>query len=326
MDPFATRTLGSTGVRVTALGLGTGPLGGWPTAVSREQAAGTLQRAWDSGIRYFDTAPMYGHGLSEEHVGAALAARPRSEFTLSTKIGRLLVEGEVKETLFEGIPDRFIELDYSYDGAIRSLEESRSRLGIDTIDIALIHDPDDHPDEALAGAYQALADLRADGVIRAVGLGMNWSGPLARFIEAGDFDCVLCAGRYTILEQDSLDDLLPAALARNVSVIAAGVYNSGLLIEPGPRSTYNYEPAPPGLIDRALAIKAVCDDFGVPLRAAAVQFPLAHPAVATVITGSRTADEVDDTIRNARLSIPPGLWSTLQERGLLREDAPVPAP
>src|SRR5579872_1509241 len=140
MDPFATRTLGSTGVRVTALGLGTGPLGGWPTAVSREQAAGTLQRAWDSGIRYFDTAPMYGHGLSEEHVGAALAARPRSEFTLSTKIGRLLVEGEVKETLFEGIPDRFIELDYLYDGAIRSLEESRARLGIDTIDIALIHD------------------------------------------------------------------------------------------------------------------------------------------------------------------------------------------
>lgn len=323
-DPLERRRLGETDVEVTALGLGTGPLGGWPTAVSRQQAAATLEAAWAAGLRYFDTAPMYGHGLSEENVGISLSDRPRSDFVLSSKVGRLLIEGAVRETLFAGIPDRYIEYDYSYEGTRRSLADSKQRLCGLLPDIALIHDPDDQFDEALDGAYRALVDLRAEGAIRAIGLGMNWSRPLAQFIEAESFDCVLCAGRYTLLEQDSLDDLLPIATDRHVSVIAAGVFNSGLLINPGPDSTYNYEPAPPTIVERALALRAVCDSFEVPLRAAALQFPLAHPAVATVITGSRTPDEVHDTISMARLPIPDGLWQTLKDRDLLRSDAPVP--
>ena len=176
----------------------------------------------------------------------------------------------------------------------------------------------------MLGAYRALADLRKDGVLSAIGVGMNWSGPLARFVSEGEFDCMLCAGRYSLLEQDSLDDLLPIALDRSVSVILGGAFNSGLLIAPGPGSTYNYAPAPPELIDRAQQLEATCREFAVPLRAAALQFALAHPAVSTVVVGARTAAEVNDTLSLCATPVPTDLWEALRRRGLLREDAPTP--
>jgi D-threo-aldose 1-dehydrogenase len=324
VDPFRTRPLGTTTLRVPQFGLGTAPLGGWPTAVPATQALTTIERAWQAGVRHFDTAPLYGHGLSEEHLGNLLPSLPRGQFVVSTKVGRLLVDGPPGETLFEGIPQRQVVMDFSYAAALASLESSRVRLGLDRVDIALIHDPEERHEEAMRGACQALADLRRDGVLSAIGVGMNWSAPLARFVSEGDFDCMLCAGRYTLLEQDALDDLLPIALERSVSVILGGVFNSGLLVAPGPSSTYNYAPAPQQLIDRAQQLEAVCRDFDVPLRAAALQFPLAHPAVTTLVVGARTPAEVDDTLSLFTVPVPADLWVALKHRGLLRDDAPVP--
>ena len=324
IDPFQTSPLGTTDLCVPKLGLGTFPLGGWPTAVPETQALDTIERAWQSGIRYYDTAPFYGHGLSEEYLGRLLPSVPRHQFLVSTKVGRVLVDGPPGETLFEGIPQRQVVPDLSYSAALASLEGSRARLGLDRIDVALVHDPEGRHDEAMHGAYRALVDLRKDGVVSAIGVGMNWSGPLARFASEGDFDCMLCAGRYSLLEQNSLDDLLPIALERSMSLILGGVFNSGLLIAPGPRSTYNYAPAPPELIDRARQLETICRDFDVPLRAAALQFVLAHPAVTTVVVGTRTPAEVNDTLSLFAINVPTDLWAALRRRGLLREDAPVP--
>jgi D-threo-aldose 1-dehydrogenase len=325
IDLTATNRIGRTSLHVTRLGLGTGPLGGWPTAVPRAQALATIERAWEIGIRYFDTAPFYGHGLSEEHLGSLLPGLPRSEFAISTKVGRILEPGVPGDALFLGIPPRVPVVDFSYAGTVRSLTESLERLELDAVDIALIHDPDDHHEQALAEAYEALADLRSRGSISAVGVGMNWTEPLTRFVLERDFDCMLVAGRYTLLEQDSLDDLLPAARERHVSLVAGGVYNSGLLVTPGPNSTYNYEPAPPDLIARALELERTCAAFDVPLRAAALQFALSHPVIATVIVGARTPEEVDDNARMLDLAIPAELWVRLKERELIRDDAPTPA-
>ena len=325
IDPFQTSPLGTTALRVPKLGLGTFPLGGWPKATPETQALETIERAWQAGIRYYDTAPFYGHGLSEEHLGRLLPAFPRGEFLVSTKVGRLLLDGPPGDTLFEGIPQRQVVPDLSYSAALASLEGSRARLGLDRIDIALVHDPEERHDEAMQGAYRALADLRKDGVVAAIGVGMNWWGLLARFVSEGEFDCMLCAGRYSLLEQDCLDDLLPIALERSVSVILGGAFNSGLLIAPGPGSTYNYAPAPPELIDRAQQLEATCREFDVPLRAAALQFAVAHPAVTTVVVGTRTAAEVNDTLSLCATPVPADLWDdVLRRRRLLREDAPTP--
>jgi D-threo-aldose 1-dehydrogenase len=324
IDPFETSPLGTTDLLVPKLGLGTFPLGGWPTAVPETQALDTIERAWQAGIRYYDTAPFYGHGLSEEYLGRLLPGLPREQFLVSTKVGRLLVDGPPGETLFEGIPERQVVPDLSYSAALASIESSRARLGIDRVDVALVHDPEERHDEAMQGACRALGDLRKDGVLSAIGVGMNWSGPLARFVSEGEFDCVLCAGRYTLLEQDALDDLLPIALERSVSVVLGGVFNSGLLIAPGRGSTYNYAPAPSELIDRAQQLETTCREFDVPLRAAALQFALAHPAVTTVVVGARTPAEVDDTLSLFATRVPADLWEALRHRGLLREDAPLP--
>jgi D-threo-aldose 1-dehydrogenase len=325
INPFQTSPLGTTALRLPKLGLGTVPLGGFPTAVPETQALGTIEQAWTAGIRYYDTAPFYGHGLSEEHLGHLLPSLPRDEFIVSSKVGRLLVDGPPGESLFDGIPQRQVVPDLSYSAALASLEGSRARLGLDRIDVALIHDPDQRHDEAMQGAYRALVDLRKDGVLSAIGVGMNWSGPLARFVSEGEFDCVLCAGRYTLLEQDALDDLLPIALERKVSVVVGGAFNSGLLIAPGPGSTYNYAPAPPELIHRAQQLETTCREFDVPLRAAALQFALAHPAVTTVVIGARTPAEVDDTLSLFATPVPADLWEALRRHGLLREYAPLPA-
>lgn len=322
---LAQRRLGTTDLFVPPVGLGTAPLGGWPSAVPAEQAIATIRRAWEHGFRYFDTAPFYGYGFSEENLGHVLPPLPRSDYVLSTKVGKLLVEGDPgRDRLYFGTPLRRPVVDFSYTAAMRSLEESRARLGVDHVDVALIHDPDDRRDEALRGAYRALVELRRAGELAAIGVGMNWSRPLAEFIKVGEFDCMLCAGRYTLLEQAALDDLLPAAEERQVSIVAGGIYNSGLLIEPKEGATYNYAPAPPGVLRRAEALETQCREFEVPLRAAALQFPLAHPAIAVVIVGARSPEEVDDTRAMLDCRIPPELWDALREKGLIRADAPVP--
>jgi aryl-alcohol dehydrogenase-like predicted oxidoreductase len=325
MDPFETRRLGRTTVTVPVLGLGTAPLGGWPTAVPAEQARSTVDRAWQAGIRYFDTAPFYGHGNSEANLGAVLRKHDRDQYVLGTKVGRILEPGPPGPTIFQGVPDLAPVFDYSPAGIQRSLADSRERLGIDRFDVVLLHDPDDHHAEAADTGYQVLAELRERGEIGAIGVGMNWSEPLAQFADEAELDCFLLAGRYTLFEQDSMDELLPKVVARGMSIIAGGVYNSGLLIDPSDGATYNYFPAPDDVLARARAIKDVCTARDVPLRAAALQFPLGHPAVATVVVGARTPSEVDDTLAMAAIEIPDDLWNDLKERGLLRADAPVPA-
>jgi D-threo-aldose 1-dehydrogenase len=324
MDLFHTRPIGRTTVQVPRLGLGTAPLGGWPHPITDEEARATVRHAWDAGIRLFDTAPLYGHGIAEVNLGAALRDRPRDEYTLSTKVGRVLEPGPPGETIFHNTPELSSVFDFSAAGARRSLAESLERLGLDRVDICLIHDPDDHHEQALTEVYPVLADLRAQGSIGAIGVGMNYSEPLARFAAEADFDCVLLAGRYTLLEQDSMDELLPLIQEKGMSVIAGGVYNSGLLIDPTPGAMYNYAPAPEHVLAKAGTIRDVCAGFDVPIRAAALQFALAHPAIATAVVGARTPAEVDDNLAMAALPIPPELWTALKERDLMRADAPVP--
>jgi len=274
-----------------------------------------VDAAWEGGIRTFDTAPHYGLGLSERRIGAALRYRPRDEYVISTKVGRLLRPAEPPYGLdtegFAVPADQLRVFDYSADGVRRSLEASLGRLGLDRVDIALIHDPDSRGPQALREAYPALEKLRAEGCVGAIGVGMNHAAMLARFVTETDIDVVLVAGRYTLLDRSAADALLPAALERGVSVIAGGVFNSGLLAAPGSGATYDYQAAPDSLISRARRLESVCARFGVPLRAAAARFPLTHPAVASVLIGARSAAEITDAIRLRELGIPAELWDLL---------------
>jgi aryl-alcohol dehydrogenase-like predicted oxidoreductase len=331
MDPTAPVKLGRTDLVVTRLGIGLAPVGGLYAPVGEEQGVATVNRAWERGLRLFDTAPLYGYGLSERRTGKALAGRPRDEFVLATKVGRLLEPGGADtqeiwpEAVTTGVAPRF---DFSYDAVRVSLAASLDRLGLDRVDVLHIHDPDDHFDEALAGAYRALADLRRAGVIGAISAGMNQAPMLARFArESGDpgFDCFMLAGRYTLLDQSGLDELLPLCAERGIGVMAAGVYNSGLLSNPSPKSHYDYAAPPEPLLEKALAIEAVCERHGVPLRAAAVQFPLGHPAVTTVVVGARSPAELDDNIEMFEYPIPDVLWAHLRSEGLLPAHVPTPA-
>lgn len=325
MDPFASRPVGRTGLSLPGLGIGTAPLGGWPTGVSYEQGVATIRRAWERGIRYFDTAPFYGYGKAEEIVGAVLADKPRSSFKLSTKVGRLLRPGSLGKPLYEDALPNTPYFDFSSDAVVKSLRSSSSRLNLQWPDIALIHDPDDHQLEALQGAMPALLDLKRSGAVAAIGVGINTVAPLLRFAREGVFDCFLLAGRYTLLEQSALDDLFPLAAENDISIIAGGVFNSGLLVDPyAERPNYDYATAGPLVVQRARQLADACRDFGVPLRAAALQFAGAHPVVASVVVGARTPREVDDNLSLAAMSIPDGLWDYLKSKGLLREDAPTP--
>lgn len=318
--------LGRTRVTVTRLGLGTAPLSGLYRAVTEKDAMATLERAWELGIRFFDTAPLYGYGLGETRTGAVLGPKPRDQYALATKVGRLLRAGAPPEPgqVFFGTPAVNPVFDFSYDAVMRSVEESRERLGIERLDVLHIHDPDSHFAEALSGAYRALDELRSAGVIGAVGAGMNQAAMLTRFAREADFDCFLLAGRYTLLDQAALDELLPTCVERGISIIAAGVYNSGILAEPKPGTHYNYRPAPQELVGRAQRIQAVCERHGVPLRAAAVQFPLGHPAVQTVVLGCRSVEQVEDSVRMFETPIPVALWEELKAENLLRKEAPTP--
>ncbi|MEU6872967.1 aldo/keto reductase [Streptomyces sp. NPDC046751] len=321
--------LGSSAVEVTELSFGAAAIGNLFTAVEPERAAAAVAAAWDEGVRYFDTAPHYGLGLSERRLGEALRDRPRDAYVLSTKVGRVLdplpadATGRGGDGLSEGfaVPATHRRRwDFSADGVRRSIGDSLERLGLDRIDIVYLHDPDDHAETAFHEAYPELEKLRAQGVVGAIGAGMNQTAMLTRFLRDTDVDVVLCAGRYTLLDQSALNGLLPEAAARGRSVVVGGVFNSGLLADPRPGATYDYTAAPLSLLDRALRIKAVTEGHGVPLRAAALHYPLAHPAVAGVLVGTRSPDEVRDAAALLRREIPDELWDELRAEGLLTEN------
>jgi D-threo-aldose 1-dehydrogenase len=332
-EPTERLPLGRTGLRVTRLGFGGASIGGLFSAVSDEDAVATVEHAWELGIRTFDVAPLYGFGAAERRMGLGLRGRPRDEFVIETKVGRLVrqldaipagADVDDQDANYARAEPVGLVFDYSADGVRRSIEESLKRLGLDSIDIALIHDPDDHWEAAIDGAWPALARMREEGTIRAVGVGMNQSAMLARFAREGDFDVFLLAGRYTLLDQEALGDLLPLCVARGIAVFVGGVMNSGVLADPRPGSRFNYHPAPAAVVERARRLAAVCDRHAVPLRAAAIQFPLAHPAVRSLIAGVRRIDHLDEYPELMRRPIPDDLWAELRAEALIPPEAPVP--
>ncbi|MCG8924351.1 aldo/keto reductase [Lentzea sp. CC55] len=316
-------------IAVSRLGFGGAPIGNLYREVSDEEAFGAVEAAWQSGVRYFDTAPHYGLGLSERRLGVALAGRPRDEYVISTKVGRLLepFDGEGSDDEGFAVPRHFRRVrDYSADGVRRSIESSLERLGTDRVEVVYIHDPDEHWDAAFSQAYPALEELRSQGVVRAIGVGMNqWEMP-ERFVRETDIDVVMLAGRYTLLEQPALPSFLPACAERGVSVVACGVFNSGLLSKPvvPPDAKYDYADAPPEPVARARAIASVCDRHGVTLPEVAIQFALGHPAVVSVVVGARTAAQMTSNAARFSASIPAGLWDELKSSGLLGEEVPTP--
>jgi D-threo-aldose 1-dehydrogenase len=340
IPPFERRRLGRTDVHVTTLGFGGATIGGIRGPLPEAQAQATLQAAWDAGVRYFDTAPWYGRGLSELRVGALLREYPRDEFIVSTKVGRVLRAPRDPEK-FELGPWpgglRFeVQFDYSYDGILRAYEDSLQRLGLPRIDLAIVHDLDleYHAPEArwkallgqlITGGWRALTELRAAGVIRGIGIGINLMGSIPRFLDLFDPDFFLLAGRYTLMEQQTLEAEMPACEARGVGIVIGAVFNSGLLATgPVPGARYDYRVASAEELARAGRLKLVCDRHGVPLAAAALQFPLAHPAVASVIPGPLTAAEVGLNVAAMRHPIPADLWRELKAEQLIRDDAPTP--
>lgn len=331
--PQTANPIGKHGLELPRLGLGTASLGNFLGTVTDEQAVETIELARTSGIRYFDTAPLYGHGLAERRLAQGLADAPRDEVVISTKVGRLLRAGAPRDEsqYFDGqpfytdVPEQGPVWDFSYEGVRTSLEESLERLGTDRVDILNLHDPDNHFAEASTTAYAALHDLREEGVVRGIGAGMNSTGVLTDLVRECDLDVVLLAGRYTLLDQSSMADLLPACTDRSTMVIVGGVFNSGILIDPKPDARFDYVPADAARIERAQRIQEVCRSFDVPLAAAAIQFPLAHPAVASLLIGARSAAELQDDFDLLDVPIPGTLWRRLQTEGLLAEDVPVPA-
>ena len=315
---------------MSELSVGCAQLGNLYREVSDFDASATVERAWQLGIRTFDTAPHYGLGLSERRLGAALRSRPRDAYVVSSKVGRLLEPADCVEGLDDGgfaVPATHRRVfDFSRDGIFRSLTGSLERLGVERLDLVYLHDPDEHIAEAMATGYPTLAELRQQGVVQAIGAGMNDAALLARLVCETDMDVVMLAGRYTLLEQDSLDDLLPLCVERGVGVVAAGVFNSGLLAQPRPRpdAKYNYTEAPAELVRRAQAIATVCERHGTSLPAAALRFPLAHPAVVSVCVGARSAAQIEQNVTLYARPVASGLWEELKAKRLLREDAPVP--
>ena len=329
--------IGRTGLKVNRLGLGGAPLAGLYQGVTDKAAARVVNAYLGHGPGFIDTAPLYGSGVSETRLGAALSERgrdartrnapTRESFVLATKVGRLLVPNPARDqdVWSDDLPPVGPVFDYSYDGTLRSLEESLARLGLDRVDILHIHDPDNHYEEAMKGSYRALVRLREEGVIRAVGVGMNQAKMLARFAVEGDFDCFLCAGRYTLVDHTALKRLLPLCEERNISIIIGGPYNSGILAQGAvDGAKFDYRQAPPHIVEKVRRIEAVCGRHVTPLKAAALQFPLAHPAVAAVIPGARSPEEVDENVKMFEFEIPEDYWSELREEGLIPDEAPTP--
>jgi D-threo-aldose 1-dehydrogenase len=329
----ARAVVGKTNLSVPRIGVGTAPLGNMFRAHTDAEADAVLASAVAHGLRYFDTAPLYGHGLAEQRVGRAVAGLPRDEVIVSTKVGRLLRADAPRdesqfylgEPFYKDLPPVGPVWDFSYDGIMTSVEESYRRTGLDRFDVLLLHDPDDHLAAASTTAYEALADLRSSGTTRAIGAGMNQAPALARLVKACDLDVLLVAGRYTLFDQEAMDELLPLCEERTVSIVVGGVFNSGILIDPLPGARYNYVPASPAELARAQRIKALCGRYNVPLPAAALQFPFAHPRVCTVLLGFRSIDQLEKNLEWLDVPIPTELWTDLKDSGLLRDDAPTPA-
>ena len=301
----------NTDVQVTQLGMGGAPLQDkWGT--TREDALGALRTAYDGGVRYFDTAPFYGSGSSEIYNGEFLSSISRNSFVLSSKVGRLIQ------------PDKTATFNYSREDVLKSIEESLTRLNLDSIDILFIHDPDDHYEEALTQAYPTIAELKSQGVIKAIGVGMNQWEMLAKFAKEADFDCFLLAGRYTLLDHSALDEFMPLCLEKNIGVIIGGPYNSGVLASDlKTETTYFYEPAPDDIVTKTRAIKEICERYQVPLKAVALQFGLKHPAVISTIPGPRNSDHMLENIKMSKVDINPDLWEELKHENLIDNNCPL---
>lgn len=331
--------IGNGGLTFTELGFGAAPLGNLYRAISEAEAEAILEAAWAGGVRTFDTAPLYGLGLSETRLNRFLRGKPRDEYVLSTKIGRLFRVTTPDQRDGFGkwfdVPARNEVYDYGYDAVFRSLEFSLERLGLDRVDILYAHDLDlfNHKTQAaldarlaefMAGGYGALVELREQGVIRAFGAGVNEWQPCQWMAERGDFDLFLLAGRYTLLEQEALESFLPLCQGRGIGIVVGGPYNSGILATgPRPGAFYNYDPAPPAILDRVARIEAVCKAHGVRMVDAAFRFPLCHPAVVSVIPGGQGVREVEANLAAERAEIPAALWADLKSEGLVRPDAPT---
>jgi D-threo-aldose 1-dehydrogenase len=327
MNPIETVHLGRTEVVLTRLGFGTASIGGLLGAVSAESAAAALDEALASGLMLFDTAPGYGYGLAEERLGRALGAAPGRERVVSTKVGRLLrprTSSDPEDTLFEGAPPLIDVFDFSYDAVMRSFEGSLARLGVDRVEIVHVHDPEHRGEQTLTGAYRALTTLREEGSIRAIGLGTTRCEELVRAAREDPVDCLLVAGRYTLLDQSGLVDLLPLCEERGIGVIIGGVFNSGIAADVRAESTYEYRRVEPATLDRVRRIDDVCRRYGVSARAAALQFPFGSAAVCAVIPGMRSRSEVAENVAAFRTVIPADLWNELKSLGLLAPEAPTP--
>lgn len=339
MNAINIRKFGRAGFDITDMGFGAAPIGNFLKAIPEEEAGTMVARAWEAGMRYFDTAPYYGHGLSELRLSHYLRWKPRDEFVVSSKVGRVLTAARREEIDFkpwvDGAPFRS-RFDYSYDGTMRSFEDSLQRLGLGYIDILFIHDADvfTHGPEmqkvyfrqAMDGCYRALRELREQGLVKAIGVGVNNWEVMLDFMKAGDFDTLLVAGRYTLLEQDALDELLPLCEQRNTAIVIGGGFNGGILATGAvPGAKWNYAPAPAPIMEKVAKIEAVCARHDVPLAAAALQFLLAHPAVASHVPGTRTVQQMNQNLKLVEHPIPVQFWQELKALGLLRQDAPTPA-
>jgi D-threo-aldose 1-dehydrogenase len=303
-----------TGVEVSRLSLGTAALGGLYTTVSDADCTDTVLTAIDNGVNFIDTAPHYGKGTSEIRLAKALAGRDRSSLVISTKVGRLLVPSTTDIDDFFMDADNTVErkFDFTASGVRQSLESSLERLGVDCVEILFIHDPDAHADDAILHAYPELERMRSEGIIKAIGVGMNQCEIPVRIMKETDIDMVLIAGRYSLLDQKAMVELLPTALARNVDVIVAGVFNSGILANPVKGATFDYMPASDELLAKAVRIREVLDGHQVSLTSAALQFPLRHPAVKSVLVGCRSAAEVESNIEEFDKTIENRAWDDLE--------------
>jgi D-threo-aldose 1-dehydrogenase len=343
MNPNEKAGIGKQGLEVTRMGVGGTGFGNLYRPTSDTDSKATIEAAYEAGIRYFDTAPLYGLGLSEKRVGEGLSAYDRDEVVISSKVGRLLLPRDPDEPfvgIYTEVPELKPIFDFSRDGVRSSIEQSLERLKTDRLDIVLVHDPDEsvtnqpgadpysksHFDEVMNETYPALDELRSKGTVKAIGLGMNQWQMLRDFANAGDWDCFLLAGRYTLLEQDALLELLPLCVEKGVRIIVGGPYNSGILATGAVEgATYNYSEASPETLERVRTIEGLCARHSVPLQAAALQFPLAHPAIATIIPGARSAKELTSNVGFLKTVIPPGFWEELQDTGLVDAEAPLPS-
>lgn len=332
--------LGNGGVALTELGFGGAPLGNLYRAISDDEARGILDTAWAGGVRYYDTAPLYGLGLSETRLNPFLRDKPRDEYVLSSKVGRLILPCAEEFRTGVGkwfeVPQRREQYDYTYDGVMRSFEHSFARLGVERIDILYVHDlcifthgskevSDMRIEEFFGGrGYDAMVSLRDQGLIKAIGGGINEWEVCQTLAERGDFDLFLLAGRYTLLEQEALNSFLPLCEKRGIGIVTGGPYNSGILATGAkPGAYYNYDPAPQHIIEKVNAIEAVCRDHGVRMVDAAFHFPLLHPTHLSVIPGGQGVSEMEANLAAAQAEIPPELWADLKAKGLMREDAPT---